>query len=82
MVNARRVKDLSPGDRVRVSRPSGRAEVVSVAPSQRTMVLPHRGCVGRTEEAVGLIVVFDMVDGAERGTRYHNILHPNDEVIS
>ena len=75
---AKPVKALAPGDRVRILL-GGFASIVSIKPSARTMV--RRAKAGpREPEAVGLIVLYELVDGPKIGTRADMILHPDDEV--
>jgi hypothetical protein len=73
------VGQLQPGDRVRTIDPPGNARIISCRPSERTAV-KARKAAPNDPPAVGLIVVFEMMEGHYCGRRFHNILHPNDEV--
>lgn len=70
---------LQPGDRVRIFL-GGYGQVVSVAPSASTMVKRRKAGPGEPP-GLGLIVVYDLLDGPKRGTRCDHIIHPEDEVL-
>lgn len=78
MASFKLARALQPGDRVQVLL-GGLARVVSCKPTERTMVRPGRRESGG-DEAVGLLVVYDLVDGSKRGTRTHDVIHPEDKV--
>lgn len=77
---SKRIGNLQPGDRVRTVQPSGNARIISCERSACTMVKAKRS--GPADPlAIGLIVVFEVIDGPLRGLRIAEILHPEDEVL-
>ena len=70
-------RDLQPGDRVSVLL-GGLARIVSAKPTECTMVCRNRAAKG--DEAVGLMIIYELMDGPKRGERHHDIIHPEDKV--
>jgi hypothetical protein len=86
MVDAKTAKLLQPGDRVRLAGPradsaGGYAKVNSTSMSRSTMVR-RRKAAPDEQPAVGLIVVYTPVDGPHAGKPTHDIIHPDDEVLT
>lgn len=78
MASFKLARNLERGDRVQVFL-GGLARVVSCAPTERTMVRPGRRENG-PDEALGLLVIYELVDGPKRGERTHDVIHPDDKV--